>query len=1525
MRKIYFLLSFFVISFTAVKAQVTGYSFVPSSGTYTAITGGTVIVSSPTSMDSYVSGAITLPTGFTFNGTSYTTAYVSSNGFLTLGSTVPSTTEYTPLSSSSTGNGSAKVIAAFSADLDKAASGSPEIRWQQVGNEVVFQWQDMCRYNRVEKFSFQIRLNTSNGNVVIVYTGCSSATTSTSYQPQVGLRGSTAAGDYQANKVASGSETWAAPLAATTSTDVCRFTTSSPAQFPVDGQTYTWAPPAACSAAPVAGTASTTTTTTVCAGASATITLTGTSAASGLTFQWQSAVAGSGVWSNIASATSSSLSATLPNASTDYRCVVTCAAVSQSANSNTVTINVNQVTYASLPVSEGFENTWIDGCGAASSRSIPSASWRNNPLTGANSWRRDDDGVAGGGWGSLNGAYTPAGANSTSHSARIHTYATTGIGNLDLYMDCSVGNSAKQLSYYYTNAGGTDSLRVFLSTDGGVNFNAIGTKNVVSATWSNIIVPFTSASATTVLRFTAYGDNGSSDIGLDEVNVITLAGCTGTPPTLAISGPASACSGYNNTLTATGFDLNIGGIAYRWQSSTNNVTWTNTSGTNPASFVANQAVTTYYRLVDTCFASGQSAISNVIQINITPATYASLPFTEGFEGTWINGCGTADIPSNSWRNRPVTSDSSWRREDDAPSGGNTAVWTNNTSYLYSPAASAGSHSARFHSGYVNNRGRGIMDLYLDCSVGNSTKQLSFDYINIDGSDSLTVLVSTDGGTSFSRLDTAYIRTVWSNKTILFTSNSATTVVRFMATADYGSTDIGIDNIAVVTIAACSGTPAAATVTGPSTAVCAGTTVNLTATGYPTGMTGITFRWQSSPDNATWTNTTGTTAAAFTTTIGNSNTWFRLVDTCTNGNAFAVSNAVQVTVNSATYATVPFTESFENTWIDGCGAAGSKSIPTNSWRNTPVTGNNSWRRNDETTTNSGWSSTSGAYTPAASAGTYSARIHTYSTSASGNFDLFLDCSTGAITKQIAYDYINTSGSDSLKVFLSTDGGNSFTFIGNKNTTVTTWSTITVPFSSSSATTVIRFTAYGDAGSTDIGLDNIAVTAVACGTPTVVTASAITTTGATIGWTAPGAAPNSYELYYSTTSTAPTSGTVPQVTNITGTSTNLGTLASSSTYFVWVRSNCGGAGTSTWSVAATFNTACATGNVPYTQNFDAVTAPTLPPCISVLDVNADGKTWATSSNSSYLIGGTNSMTYTWNSASAADDWFFTAPLTLTGGTQYTLKFAAASYASTYFEKLEVKYGPSATVAGMTSSALYTNTAMQGPAKVQVPFTPASTGTYYFGFHAFSIANQFFLSVDSILVDLSSNLPIVLNSFKGERQGANNILSWTTASEINNTGFELQRSADGINFSTLTFVGSKASNGNSNAALAYTFTDTKALVAGSYYRLKQIDKDGKSTLSQVVFIKGVKVNKLELVSVYPNPAIDKLNVALASPKADNVIFVVSDLSGKVLIKQTAAVINGDNNISVNVGALAKGTYTIKAICADGCETAISKFVKQ
>jgi len=239
MKKILMTISLIAIVFLQVsKAQVSAYSFTSSSGTYTAITGGTVLIDGTASnMDDSVFAAITIPS-FTFNGIAYTTAYVSTNGFITLGGIAPLGNTYNGISSTS-GLGSGVSICPFSRDLDKATlTSASEMRWEVVGNEVIFQWQQMKRYNQTESFDFQIRLNKVTNAVSFVYKLNSGPGTSTYSLPEVGLR--TSATDYNNRLVASGTEDWSTSLSGTSNTSTCRFTSTAPQKNFTTGLTYIW-------------------------------------------------------------------------------------------------------------------------------------------------------------------------------------------------------------------------------------------------------------------------------------------------------------------------------------------------------------------------------------------------------------------------------------------------------------------------------------------------------------------------------------------------------------------------------------------------------------------------------------------------------------------------------------------------------------------------------------------------------------------------------------------------------------------------------------------------------------------------------------------------------------------------------------------------------------------------------------------------------------------------------------------------------------------------------------------------------------------------------------------------------------------------------------------------------------------------------------------------------------------------------------------------------------------------------------
>lgn len=195
----------------------------------------------------------------------------------------------------------------------------------------------------------------------------------------------------------------------------------------------------------------------------------------------------------------------------------------------------------------------------------------------------------------------------------------------------------------------------------------------------------------------------------------------------------------------------------------------------------------------------------------------------------------------------------------------------------------------------------------------------------------------------------------------------------------------------------------------------------------------------------------------------------------------------------------------------------------------------------------------------------------------------------------------------------------------------------------------------------------------------------------------------------------------------------------------------------------------------------------------------------------------------------------------------------------------------------------------------------------------------------IDQSSTLPVSLSEFKAVKLEAGNLLSWTTAGEANSKGFELFRSTDGSHYNSLATIASKAAGGNSSAPLTYSYEDKHPLAGTTYYKLAQVDNDGKTTYSQTVLIKRLNGNKVELISVYPNPARSSVNVVVVSPSSQKISVAVVDMNGKIVKQQSLLAKAGDNAIDLNVKDLPSGTYWVKSFCDNGCKATAQKFVKQ
>jgi hypothetical protein len=169
--------------------------------------------------------------------------------------------------------------------------------------------------------------------------------------------------------------------------------------------------------------------------------------------------------------------------------------------------------------------------------------------------------------------------------------------------------------------------------------------------------------------------------------------------------------------------------------------------------------------------------------------------------------------------------------------------------------------------------------------------------------------------------------------------------------------------------------------------------------------------------------------------------------------------------------------------------------------------------------------------------------------------------------------------------------------------------------------------------------------------------------------------------------------------------------------------------------------------------------------------------------------------------------------------------------------------------------------------------------------------------------SVMPVVFVKFYISNENNDVKIVWSTASEINNDHFEVERSVDGINFISVAKI--KAA-GNTNSITNYSYTDKKINVAVAYYRIKQVDKNGSSVYTALASVKNNDVNTTPEIFAASNK---NITVRFSSPQSSVSVNVFA-INGQSLLHQT---FSQANYIAFALSNALPGVYVIQIIDQD------------
>lgn len=459
--------------------------------------------------------------------------------------------------------------------------------------------------------------------------------------------------------------------------------------------------------------------------------------------------------------------------------------------------------------------------------------------------------------------------------------------------------------------------------------------------------------------------------------------------------------------------------------------------------------------------------------------------------------------------------------------------------------------------------------------------------------------------------------------------------------------------------------------------------------------------------------------------------------------------------------------------------------------------------------------------------------------------------------------------------------------------------------------IGITGFSTIGGSTLYIDNIEITEWSCQLPTNVTVSDVTTTGATFSWTAaPDNTSYMYFYWYSTSPNVPSGGPgLPQgVTTVSVTD-----LLPNTTYYVFTSNQCGPL-MSGWTEAVSFTTPlCDVATVPYVLDFESnVTVPEIPACTTVTEFET-GMNWRTEANPGHGFD-TNVLQYP-DSDEPANAWFFTQGIHLEAGTSYRFSYKYGNNSTDTTERLRtiLATSPTRPEEGEEPTYLGNHTEITGGTVTEFsyanPLTISVTGTYYFGFNAFSTSEQGSLYVDDIEVnEWSCGLP--QNVTVGTITTTTATINWEAQTEPTSLGYFY-----GFNTTNTPPAATPMAPPGFTASLENLLPDTEYFAFVRTF-CGSLMSDWVSVPFTTPAVAGLNNAAFAGFKAYPNPVNDLLTV-------DNNIAIdkieIYNVTGQLILQQEVK----SRSVQINVAKITSGAYLLNIYAGDSRKNV--KFIKQ